>query len=115
MMIPLAKKKLPVIRLRNSKPETVKQEQTNTESFEQFNYIFMKAFNTAFINGELVTPHGTTVVDLINPTNNEVIVKVTMCDEGDTRNTIEAANQVIKTWSRTSKEERLGYLLRIYD
>ena len=37
----------------------------------------MKAFNTAFINGELVTPHGTTVVDLINPTNNEVIGKVT--------------------------------------
>jgi len=40
----------------------------------------MKTFNTAFINGKLVTPHGTTVVDLINPTNNEVIGKVTMCE-----------------------------------
>ena len=50
----------------------------------------MKAFNIAFINGEWVTPHGTTVVDLINPTNNEVIGKVTMCDEVDTRNAIAA-------------------------
>ena len=75
----------------------------------------MKAFNTAFINGELVTPHGTTVVDLINPTNNEVIGKVTMCDEVDTRNAIEAANKAIKTWSQTTKEERLGYLQRLYD
>jgi len=75
----------------------------------------MKTFNTAFINGKLVTPHGTTVVDLINPTNNEVIGKVTMCDEVDTRNAIAAANKAIKTWSQTTKEERLGYLQRLYD
>src|ERR1700688_1551401 len=98
---PLAKKAPPVIQLRNSKPETIKQEQTNTDSFKQFNHTFMKTFNTAFINGELVTPHGTTVVDLINPTNNEVIGKVTMCDEVDTRNAIAAANKAIKTWSQT--------------
>src|SRR5258708_40274383 len=75
----------------------------------------MKTFNTAFINGELVAPHGTVVVDLINPTNNEVIGKVTLCDEVDTRNAIAAANKAIKTWSRTTKEERLGYLQRLYD
>jgi len=75
----------------------------------------MKTFNKAFINGELVTPHGTQVVDLINPTNNEVIGKVTMCDEVDARNAIAAANKAIKTWSQTTKEERLGYLQRLYD
>ncbi|MDB5061971.1 MAG: aldehyde dehydrogenase family protein, partial [Mucilaginibacter sp.] len=75
----------------------------------------MKTFNTAFINGELVTPHGTAVVDLINPTNNEVIGKVTLCDEVDTRSAIAAANNAIKTWSQTTREERLGYLQRLYD
>ena len=68
----------------------------------------MKTFNTAFINGGLVTLHGTTVVDLINPTNNEVIGKVTMCDEVDTCNAIAAANKAIKTWSQTTRQERLG-------
>ena len=75
----------------------------------------MKAFNKAFINGELVTPHGTTIIDLINPANNKVIGKVTMCDETDTRNAITAANNAIKTWSQTTRDERLNYLMRIYN
>jgi hypothetical protein len=45
----------------------------------------VRAFNRAYINGEFVTPHGTQVVDLVNPANNGVIGKVTMADEIDTR------------------------------
>lgn len=75
----------------------------------------MKHFNKAFINGELVTPNGTQVIDLVNPTDNSVIGKVTLCDEIDTRNAIAAANRAIITWSQTSKEERLGYIQRLYD
>lgn len=75
----------------------------------------MKTFDKAFINGELIAPHGTNLIDLVNPTNNAVIGKVTMCDEVDTRNAIAAASNAFKTWSQTTKEERLGYLQRIYD
>ena len=45
----------------------------------------VRAFNRAYINGQFVTPHGTQVVDLVNPTDNKVIGKVTMADEIDTR------------------------------
>ena len=37
----------------------------------------VRAFNRAYINGQFVTPHGTQVVDLVNPTDNKVIGKVT--------------------------------------
>ena len=33
------------------------------------------AFDRAYINGQFVTPHGTQVVDLVNPTDNKVIGK----------------------------------------
>ncbi len=52
----------------------------------------VRAFDRAYINGKFVTPHGTQVVDLVNPTNNTVIGKVTMADEIDTRQAIAAAN-----------------------
>jgi hypothetical protein len=34
----------------------------------------------AYINGQFVTPHGTQVVDLVNPTDNKVIRNVTARD-----------------------------------
>src|ERR1700733_12586205 len=45
----------------------------------------VRAFDRAYINGQFVTPHGTQAVDLVNPTDNKVIGKVTMADEIDTR------------------------------
>ena len=41
----------------------------------------VRAFDRAYINGQFVTPHGTQLVDLVNPTDNKVIGKVTMADE----------------------------------
>jgi hypothetical protein len=35
----------------------------------------VRGFDRAYINGQFVTPHGTQVVDLVNPTNNRVIGK----------------------------------------
>jgi aldehyde dehydrogenase (NAD+) len=53
----------------------------------------VRAFDRAYINGQFVTPHGSQVVDLVNPTNNKVIGKVTMADEIDTREAIGAAKE----------------------
>ncbi|MGH8158118.1 MAG: aldehyde dehydrogenase family protein, partial [Rhodanobacter sp.] len=72
-------------------------------------------FNRAYINGQFVTPHGTQIIDLINPTNNEVIGKVTLADEIDTREAIEAAKRAFTTFSQTSKEERMEYLQRLHE
>src|ERR1700684_4715262 len=75
----------------------------------------VRAFNRAYINGEFVTPHGTQVVDLVNPANNGVIGKVTMADQIDTRRAIAAAKEAFKTFSQTSREERMEYLQRLHD
>ena len=75
----------------------------------------VKAFSQSYINGRFVTSHGTQVIDLVNPTNNEVIGKVTMADEVDTRNAIAAAKAAFKTFSQTSKAARMDYLQRLHE
>jgi aldehyde dehydrogenase (NAD+) len=72
-------------------------------------------FNRAYIDGSLVNLHGTQNIDLINPTNNQVIGKVTMADLIDTRKAIAAAKQAFRSFSQTSREERMVYLQRLHD
>jgi acyl-CoA reductase-like NAD-dependent aldehyde dehydrogenase len=74
-----------------------------------------RAFDQAYINGEFVAPHGREIADLTNPTNNQVIGKVTMADQIDTRRAIAAAKEAFKTFSQTSREERMEYLQRLHD
>src|SRR5579872_6490825 len=73
------------------------------------------AFDRAYINGKFVTPHGTQVVDLLNPTNNMVIGKVTLADEIDTRKAISAAKEAFNTFSQSSKEYRMDCLQRLHE
>src|SRR5260370_11062927 len=75
----------------------------------------VRAFDRAYINGKFVTPHGTQVVDLVNPTNNTVIGKVTMADEIDTREAIAAAKEAFNTFSQSGKEYRMDCLQRLHD
>src|SRR6201987_1353378 len=75
----------------------------------------VKAFNRAYINGQFVTPHGTQVVDLVNPTDNNVIGKVTLADEIDIRKAIGAAKEAFNTFSQSSKEYRMDCLQRLHD
>jgi hypothetical protein len=46
----------------------------------------IRSFNQVYINGYFAVPHGTQIIDLINPSDNEVIGKVTLADEIDARN-----------------------------
>src|SRR5258707_5894170 len=75
----------------------------------------VRAFNRTYINGQFVTPHGTEVIDLVNPTNSRVIGKVTMADEIDTRHAIAAAKDAFNTFSQSSKEYRIDCLQRLHD
>src|ERR1700738_3974391 len=75
----------------------------------------VRAFERAYINGKFVTPHGTQVVDLVNPTNNTAIGKVTMADEIDTRQAIAAAKKAFNTFSQSGKEYRMDCLQRLHD
>ena len=75
----------------------------------------VKAFDRAYINGQFVTPHGTQIVDLVTPIDNQVIGKVTMADEFDTRKTIGAAKEAFNSFSQSSKEYRMELLQRLHD
>jgi aldehyde dehydrogenase (NAD+) len=73
----------------------------------------MKTVNKVYINGEFVTPHGTEIFDLINPTNNLKIGEVTLADEMDTKNAIAAAKEAFKIFSKSTVAERIDYLTKL--
>jgi aldehyde dehydrogenase (NAD+) len=74
----------------------------------------MKAITTHYIDGALVESHGRQVVDIIRPTDGQVIGRVTLGDEEDTRHAIGAARRAFATFGRTTKEERAGALRRLH-
>ena len=75
----------------------------------------MRQFNQIYVDGAFVTPHGKATVDLVNPSNNEVIGKVTLADEIDARQAITAAKKALASFSQTTKEVRMDYLQRLHD
>ncbi|CAM4444084.1 aldehyde dehydrogenase (NAD+) [Paenibacillus endophyticus] len=68
-----------------------------------------------YINGQFVIPNGTEVQDLINPSTKEIIGRVTLGNEQDTRDAIAAAKEAFKTFSKTTVEERSEMLQRLHD
>jgi len=75
----------------------------------------MKLINKIYINGEFVTPKGTQVLDLINPTNNQKEAELVLGNEEDVQLAVAAAKNALKTFSKTSKEERIQYLQNLRD
>ena len=75
----------------------------------------MTTITTHYINGEFVESHGREVMDIIKPTNGQVIARVTLGDEEDTRRAIAAAKRAFITFGRTTKEERASYLRRLHE
>ena len=67
-----------------------------------------------YINGEFVTPHGSELFDLFNPATEAVIGQVRLADEDDTQRAIAAAKAAFPAWSRTTREERIAVLERMY-
>ena len=70
----------------------------------------MKTLTTHYIDGAFVESHGREVMDIIRPTNGEVIGRVTLGDEEDTRRAIAAAKRAFATFGRTTKQERAKIL-----
>lgn len=73
----------------------------------------MKAINKIYSNGEFLTPHGKEILDIISPTTNQKTGEVTLGDEVDTQNAISAAKEAFQTFSKTTREERIGYLEKL--
>src|SRR6267154_2569046 len=74
----------------------------------------IRTITTHYIDGAFVESHGREVMDIIKPTNGQVIGRVTLGDEEDTRRAIAAAKRAFATFSRTTKEDRSRYLRQLH-
>jgi aldehyde dehydrogenase (NAD+) len=73
----------------------------------------IKAITTHYIDGGFVESHGREVMDIIRPTDGQVIARVTLADEEDTRRAIAAARRAFATYGRSTKDERAKILRRL--
>src|SRR5258707_8376621 len=74
----------------------------------------IKTITTHYIDGAFVESHGQEVLDIIRPTDGQVIARVTLGDEDDTRRAISAARRAFATFGRTTKDERASTLRRLH-
>ncbi|WP_219835681.1 aldehyde dehydrogenase family protein [Paenibacillus sp. R14(2021)] len=75
----------------------------------------MRYIEQIYINGQFVKPQGTKIQDLISPTTQQLIGRVTLGNEDDARIAIAAAKEAFKTFSKTTVEERIQMLQRLHD
>ena len=68
-----------------------------------------------YINGEWVQSDSNELIDVINPANEEVIGQVTAGNKDDIDMAVNAASDAFKTFSKTSKEERIELLKKIIE
>ena len=74
----------------------------------------IKTISTHYIDGKFVESHGREAMDIISPSDRQVIGRVTLGDQEDTRRAIAAAKRAFATFSRTTKEERSEFLRRLH-
>ncbi len=73
----------------------------------------VQARDKVFIGGEWVEPSGSEPIEVINSTTEEVMGTVPACTAEDADRAVAAARDAFDSWSRTSREERAGYLTAI--
>lgn len=75
----------------------------------------IKTITTHYIDGAFVESYGREVINIIRPTDGQVIARVTLADEEDTRRAIAAAKRAFATYGRSTKEERAQILRRLHE
>jgi aldehyde dehydrogenase (NAD+) len=70
----------------------------------------MKTITTHYIDGAFVQSFGREVMDIIRPTDAQVIGRVTLADEEDTRRAIAAAKRAFATYEKSTTAERADIL-----
>ena len=64
-----------------------------------------------FINGKFVTPAGTTLLDIVNPTNGEVVAHSPVSVQADVDAAMTAAKDAFRTWKHVTPGQRQLMLL----
>src|SRR6266851_4273577 len=75
----------------------------------------VKTITTHYIDGGFIESQGGEVMDIVRPTDSQVIARVTLGDEVDTRRAIAAAKSAFASFGRSTKEERAKILRRLHE
>ncbi len=67
-----------------------------------------------YINGEWVLPSKANDFKVINPSNEEPYVTISLGGNEDTNNAVKVAKKAFQTWKETSKEERIDLLEKLF-
>ncbi|TQV72349.1 aldehyde dehydrogenase family protein [Aliikangiella marina] len=68
----------------------------------------MRHYQQFYINGEWVNPAADNSFDVINPATEEVCASISLGAQADVDAAVAAAKEAFKTWSISSKEERIA-------
>ena len=68
-----------------------------------------------YIDGAFVTPAGTELLDIVNPTNGEVVAQSPISTAADVDDAMRAAARAFTTWKRTTPSQRQLMLLKLAD
>ena len=68
-----------------------------------------------YINGEWVNPTISNDLEVINPSNEEVCAVISLGDTADTNAAVISAKKAFISWSKTSKQERIILLQKLYE
>lgn len=68
-----------------------------------------------YINGKWVTPEGTQQIEVINPSDEQGFVKITLGSQADTDLAVSAAKSAFPVWSASTREQRIDLLERLLE
>ena len=68
-----------------------------------------------YIDGKWVDSEGGVRREVINPATEEAVSVITVGTKADVDKAVAAARRAFKTWSKTTREERLAVLNRIVE
>ena len=67
-----------------------------------------------YINGKWVKPDSEKEIKVINPANEDVCTLITLGNKKDIDTAVSAAKEAFKLWGYSPKEDRIGYLEKLY-
>ena len=68
-----------------------------------------------YIDGAFVTPAGTELLDIVDPTNGEIVAQSPVSSPADVDDAMQAAKRAFTTWKRTTPSTRQLLLLKLAD
>ena len=75
----------------------------------------MKEHLQFYIDGQWVAPASARSLDVVNPSNEEVVSRISLGSAADVDKAVQAARRAFESFSRTTREERVALLEKVLE